>query len=147
MRTVRVKPLVLVLLATCSAAAGERAQVAWQTDLASAWSATRQYNRPLLVFVTHDDCAYCTQMKDRTYGDAALAGAINRSFVPLVLDGGTKSPLLAELHVRVFPSTFVISPQAVVLARVDGYLPPEAMARRLNALGPMLGVAARADGR
>jgi len=147
--TVRIESLVLILLVTIgqSATAAEPAKVAWQTDLASAWTTTRENGRPLLVFVTRENCAYCAQMKDRTYGNAAVAGAINRSFVPLVLDGGTRSPLLKELHVNVYPSTFVISPQAIVLARVDGYVPPEAMAQRLNSLGPKWGVANRASGR
>ena len=147
--TFRLASLVVILLATLRTGAvaaqpttmaqaakpAELGSVAWQTDVESAWSATRSNGRPLLVFVTRSHCAFCVQMKDRTYGNVAVAGAINRSFVPLVLDGGTTSPLLKELHVSVYPSTFVISPQAVILARIDGYVPPEAMAQRSSGAG------------
>jgi uncharacterized protein YyaL (SSP411 family) len=94
-----------------------------------------------LVFVTRQDCLYCTKMKDRTFVNATVAGAINRSFVPLALDGGIRSPLLDELNVTTYPTTVVISPQAVILDRIDGYVAPEALASRLNALRPSLPVA------
>jgi len=35
----------------------------------------------------------------------------------------------------------VISPQAVILDRIEGYLPPETLASRLNALRPSTPVA------
>src|SRR5262245_33607997 len=102
--------------------------VAWHTDTQHAWQAAQQSNRPLLVFVTREDCYYCVQMKSRTYASAPVSGAIRRAYVPLVLDGGQASPLLKELNVTVYPSTFVISSQAVVLDRIDGYVEPEALA-------------------
>ncbi len=143
MAMVRVEWFLLMLMVTLSARVGfaESGQVAWQTDVETAWTAARKQGRPLLVFVTRDRCAYCTQMKDFTYGNPTVAGAINRSFVPLVLDAGAPSPLLKELRVSVYPSTIVISPQAVIIARIDGYVPPETLAGRLNTLRPTLGVA------
>jgi hypothetical protein len=80
-------------------------------------------------------------MKEGTYNDVAVAGAINQSFVPLILNGGTKSQLLRDLRVSAYPSTFVISPQAVILDRIDGYVPPEKLASRLNSLRPQVPVA------
>jgi hypothetical protein len=58
-----------------------------------------------------------------------------------VLDGNGTAQLLKDLRVTAYPSTFVISPQAVILDRIDGYLPPEALSQRLNSLGPYLPVA------
>ncbi len=123
------------------AAASDVAQVSWHTDVQKAWHATQQQGRPLLVFVTRDNCFYCSQMKDSTYTNLAVAGAINRSFVPLVLDGGGQSPLLKELKVTSYPSTFVISPQAVIVARIDGYVTPEVLTTRLLGLRPQVPVA------
>jgi thioredoxin-related protein len=114
-----------------AAAASDVARVSWHTDVQHAWNATQQQGRPLLVFVTRDNCYYCSQMKDRTYNNLAVAGAINQSFVPLVIDGGGQSPLLKDLNVTAYPSTFVISPQAVIVERIDGYVPPEVLRTRL----------------
>ncbi len=120
--------------ASChDALSAEPSKVAWHTDIQSAWKAAQQQGRPLLVFVTRYNCFYCTQMKLRTYENLQIAGAINRSFVPLVIDGSVDSPLVRELKVQAFPATFVISPQAVILDRIDGYVPPEVLARRLSA--------------
>src|SRR5215813_5037607 len=86
--------LLLSLLLKGAATANEVPKVVWHRDAQTASKATRERGRPLLVFVTKDDCYYCTQMKDRTSTDATVAGTINRSFVPLVLDGSSNSPLL-----------------------------------------------------
>ena len=120
---------------TARPAAGS-AQVAWHDDLNEAWQSTQRDGRPLLVFVTRDNCYYCTKMKDRTYASPTIAASVRGSFVPLMLDGSRSSALLRELNVRAFPSTFVISPQAVVLDRIDGYVTPEVLAARLEAVRP-----------
>jgi protein disulfide-isomerase len=109
-------------------------KVAWQTDVQAAWRATVANRRPLLVFVTHDHCYYCTQMKRHTYASPLVAAAIDGWYVPLELDGGSPSALLKDLKVTQFPVTFVISPRAEVLARFDGYVSPEALAGRLKHL-------------
>ncbi len=116
-----------------AARAAELGRVAWHTDLQEAWQITQREGRPLLVFVTHDHCAHCVKMSRGTYADLRLAEAINRAFVPLAIDGGGASPLLKELRVAAFPATFIISPQAVVLDRIDGYVTPDVLATRLAA--------------
>ncbi|MEX2111570.1 MAG: thioredoxin family protein [Pirellulales bacterium] len=120
--------------AGASALADEPASVAWHTDMASAWSKSCQHGRPLLLFVTCENCKFCDRMKGGTYSRPEVAEMINRSFVPLVLDGRSESPLVKELKVSYYPSTFIISPQAVILARFDGYVSPEDLARRLTVL-------------
>jgi protein disulfide-isomerase len=149
MANVRVDLVVAVMMVALAERtfADEATAVAWRTDLNAAWATTCKEGRPLLVFVTREDCAFCTQMKGRTYGNAVVAQLVNRSFVPLVLDGRQPLPLLRELNVKYYPSTFVISPQAVVLARYDGYVSPEDLARRLSLLRPPAAVGNVAHGR
>jgi len=127
--------LALLVIAVAQAAQGaETGPVAWSSDLNAAWQAAQQQGRPLLVFVTRADCYYCTQMKDRTWNHAAVTRTIQQSYIPFVLDGGQASPLLKELNVKAYPSTFIISPQAVILDRMDGFVAPEALAQRLQSL-------------
>jgi thioredoxin-related protein len=132
---------VLGILSGQIAAASETTAVTWQTDVNRAWQATQRQGRPLLVFVTRDDCYYCTQMKEKTYANAVVAGAISRSYVPLVLDGSGNSQLLKDLQISSYPCTFVISPQAVVVDRIEGFMPPETFANRLHAHVPRAPVA------
>jgi thioredoxin-related protein len=131
----------LVLGFAPRAFAGDANKVTWHNDVTTAWKASQENRRPLLVFVTKDHCFYCVQMKQRTYSDAYVAGTISGSFVPLVLDGAGNSPLLKDLRVTSYPSTFVISPEAVILDRIDGFVPPDAFASRLNAFRPRIPVA------
>jgi protein disulfide-isomerase len=112
----------------------DQARVAWHESVDEAWRTTQRDGRPMVVFVTRDNCYYCEQMKDRTYTSPAVAVRLRDAFVPLVLDGTHSSPLLRELNVRAYPSTFVISPKAVVLDRIDGYVSPEVLAARLEAV-------------
>ena len=127
----------LAALWTCSALAvaqaAEPAAIVWHTDVETAWKVTQEKGRPLLLFVTAKQCGYCVKMKQATFADANVAATVNRSFVPLVLDGGSNSPLLKELGVTAFPATFIISGNAEVLDRVNGFVPPETLVKRLAA--------------
>jgi protein disulfide-isomerase len=134
------------MMLAARAPAGDATQVSWHSDVDTAWKATREQGRPLLVFVTRDECFYCTQMKEKTYNHALVAAAIHGSFVPLVLDGRGSSQLLKELRVAAYPCTFVISPQAVILDRIDGYVAPEAFANRLHSARPAVGMAKASKG-
>jgi protein disulfide-isomerase len=127
--------------------ADEPAPVAWHTEVATAWSETCQKGRPLLLFVTCENCRFCDKMKQGTYARADVAEMINRSFVPLVVDGRDRAPLVQELKVKYYPCTFIISPQAVILARFEGYVSPEQFADRMTLLQIPSGVANVAQGR
>jgi hypothetical protein len=83
-------------------------------------------------------------MKETTFAHPVVAGGISRSFVPLVVDGTVPTPLVNELRVSAYPATFIISPQAVILARIDGYVDPATLAGRLNLGWPGVGVASAA---
>ena len=128
----------LIVPLTCVRSAVAADSVGWQTDVNQAWKMTQQQDRPLLVFVTSEDCAYCVKMKNSTYADSFVRAQIAACFVPLELNGRDASPLVKDLHVESYPTTFIISPRAVILDRISGYVPPEALAKRLDAFRPRL---------
>ncbi len=146
---VRMALLVGIVLGGLSfpAPADDVPSVAWHTEVATAWTETCAHGRPLLLFVTCENCRFCDKMKEGTYARADVAELINHSFVPLVVDGRDPSPLVRELKVKYYPCTFIISPQAVILARFDGYVSPEQFARRMTSLQVPTGVANVAQGR
>ena len=129
-----VRWLVVVLvsgLALPANAAPEVEKVIWHDDVSVAWQASQSQNRPLLVFVTRADCLPCAKMKVGTYKDRGVAETINRRFVALWLDAARPSPLLKDLAVKAIPATFVISPDAVILQRTEGFISAEQMTARL----------------
>ena len=116
--------------------AGEASHVRWFNNVNEAWRASQSQDRPLLVFVTRSDCLPCAKMKVGTYTDPAVAAAINDRFVPLAIDATLPSQLLKDLAVIGYPATFVISPQAVILQRMDGYVSAAQMTAKLAHVGP-----------
>lgn len=126
--------LVLASVMAASARGNSPSPARWNTDPQQAWRSVQQTRRPLLVFVTRSDCLHCAKMRRGTLADWQVSSAIASGFVPLVLDGGRSSPLLNDLRVQNYPSTFVISPSAIILARWEGYLAPKALSERLSAV-------------
>ena len=110
--------------------------ISWFTEVKPAWETAQRESRPLLVYVTHDECVYCRKMEKQTYVHPTVTAAVRSAFVPLSLNGAGNSTLVKDLAVVSYPTTFVISPQAVILDRIDGYVAPEQLARRLAVLTP-----------
>jgi protein disulfide-isomerase len=116
--------------------AAETNHIRWLNDVNDAWRSSQLQGRPLLVFVTRDACLPCAKMKASTYADSTVAAAINDRFVALSIDADRAPQLLKDLAVNAYPVTFVISPQAVILQRMDGYISPGQMAAKLSQVAP-----------
>ena len=133
----RIKFLVCVLLLlhlawlADSVSAAESKPVRWFNDANEAWRTSQAQRRPLLIFVTRTDCVPCARMKLGTYSDRAVAATINDRFIALTIDAARPSPLLKDLAINAYPATFVISPEAVILQRIDGFITPEQMSAHL----------------
>lgn len=132
--------LALMIVASRVSAAEPNAPF-WHTDVATAWRTAQTERRPLLVFVTRDNCLFCVKMKRGTLVDPRVAAAIQAGYVPLLVDATQPSPLTKELAVSAFPTTFVISTEAIVLDRIDGYMAPETLSTRLAMRDRMAGPA------
>ena len=111
--------------------AADPPQVRWLSDVAEAWQMSQSHGRPLLVFVTQTGCLPCAKMKVNTFADPKVAARISQQFVALVIHADQPSALLKDLAVKAYPTTFVISPEAVILERIDGFMPPEKLAAKL----------------
>jgi thioredoxin-related protein len=129
--------LVQAMCSTEPLKAAETSNVRWFNDVSEAWRVSQSQGRPLLVFVTRADCVPCARMKVGTYTDRTVATTINDRFVAVTIDAARPSPLLKDLAVNAYPATFVISPQAVILQRIDGYVPPDQMSARLAKIVPL----------
>ena len=119
------------LIGSQAVIAAEPPQVRWLSDVAEAWRTSQSQGRPMLVFVTQSGCLPCAKMKVNTYADPTVAARINERFVALVIHADQPSVLLKDLAVKAYPTTFVISPEAVILERIDGFMTPDKLSAKL----------------
>ena len=115
------------------AAAAEKVTVPWQDNLNQAWETTQTSRRPLLVFFKTRDCVYCIEMMRHTYGDSGVASDIRHAFVPVSIDADRGAALAQKFGVRVYPTTVIVSPEAKILDRINGYMAPQEFKQRLAA--------------
>lgn len=109
-------------------------RVAWYSDLNKAWEHMQAKGQPMLLFVTTENCNYCTKMKRRTYADINIVSAIKRSFVPATIDGQTFNDWIGQSGVHAYPTTFIIGPDRCVIEKIDGYVNPKEMQARLTSI-------------
>lgn len=129
MRMVFVLGLSCLLTLSTVPAFGE--EITWLRDADEAWAEAVKADRPLVLFITRSKCRFCMKMKSVTFADAEVTAQINSSFVPLAIDPKTDAALIKELKIASYPTTLIISPEAVTLERIKGYLPPEKFLERL----------------
>lgn len=125
------------LAATCQGLVGEEPVgrvVAWETNADRAWDASKTTGRPLLLFVTSEGCTYCEQMERRSYSDRGVASTIRQSYVASKISAEQQPGLVRKLGLRLYPTTVIISPDAQVLATIDGYVEPSVLQQRLAAV-------------
>jgi hypothetical protein len=75
-------------------------------------------------------------MKTMTFVDRQVIGLINERFAAVVVDGALPTPLLRDLNVHAVPATFVISPNAIILDRIEGFVSARDLISRLNSIVP-----------
>jgi uncharacterized protein YyaL (SSP411 family) len=122
----------LILLSSMLVRPALGEEIDWLNDAELAWTRSVSEGRPLLLFITRSNCRFCTKMKSETLVDSAVAAQINADFVPLAIDPKTDPELIKELKITAFPTTLIISPDAVTLDRIKGYLPPREFQKRLT---------------
>lgn len=108
------------------------AEIVWLHDADAAWKQSVSEKRLLLLFVTRPKCKYCTQMKKVTFVDEKVTDLVDAAFVPLAIDPVSDPEMIKELKISAFPTTLIISPEAGLLDRFKGYLPPAEFQQRLN---------------
>lgn len=112
-------------------ASGERPQIAWQQDIESAWNVMKREQRPLLLFVTTDECIHCLRMQS-TLTDAKIVENVQASYVAVAAHERDIPNVTERLQIRVFPTTVLISPQAEVLDIISGYTDSNRLQTRLE---------------
>ncbi len=106
----------------------------WVRDVDQALQVARSQHRPVLLFVSMDDCKYCRQMAQTTLRNPEVAKTISSQFVPAVIKNTERPDLMRKLGIRSFPVTLVVSPQGQVLQEMKGYVKPTKFQQQLEQL-------------
>ena len=109
-------------------------EVAWSTDLRSAWQTAQKADRPLLLFVTSSHCPYCRKMKSDTLANPAVARRVHDSYVGVIVDTKNSAEMTARLRIISVPTTLLVLPDGRIADRVEGYVSPNKLLARLESV-------------
>ena len=125
----RMLPLSTVALVVAGALSGALAagfpgltRVQWHDDLQTAHRSAVSQDKPLLLVFGAEWCGYCKKLEQKTLGRRPMVDYVNQTFVPVHLDFD-RDPQIAEiLDVKSLPCTVILSPEADLLGRLEGYV-------------------------
>lgn len=108
--------------------------IEWHRDIDEAKKIAQDTGRPLLIFVTMQNCKYCTEMKQTTLVDPEMIKDTNESFVATYLDESQNRELVRSLGIRSFPTTLLATPDGRVREMVRGYVGADSLRDRMSNL-------------
>jgi protein disulfide-isomerase len=107
-------------------------RIYWVDSDRQAVALAQQFNLPILVYVTSDHCGFCRKMESEVWSNPDIVSMVESEFVPLKLNAQRDAATIAELKIRVFPTTLVFSAEAQFAGGAAGYLPPDRLAGLLR---------------
>lgn len=127
----RLSAVCLLLAAFCLGAdkpqatpASAKTGIAWQKNLKEGHRVAEKTGKPMLLVFGAEWCQHCKRLEKQTLHESQLATYINREFVCVRLDLDVKddSKVAKILEVSALPCTIVLSSDADLLARQEGFL-------------------------
>lgn len=122
-------------LAQLPFASAERDSIDWIETSDDALRSAAATGRPILAFVTSENCVFCRKMQRESWSDAGVAGRVRAGFTPLRLQAETNAEAVRSLQVRAFPTTIVLSPEGRGLGVLEGFVGPERLTQVLDSIG------------
>jgi len=86
------------------------------------YSEARRQNKPLMLFFTAEWCHYCHQMADEALANDQVV-SLSERFVCVLVDADAAPDVCRQFRVSRFPTIQFVSPQGVVLNRLEGKRP------------------------
>lgn len=121
-------------------------QLNWQTNLQAAHKIAAAENKPMLLVFGADWCHYCKKLEKETLNSKQVSTYVNESFVAIHLDADKDKRVAEILKVSSLPCTIVLSPNADLLGRIEGFYPSAPYYRQLVTAQQRHQVAVRTSG-
>lgn len=118
---------------TAWGAGPQKSAVVWQPNLQAAHKAALKADKPILLVFGADWCTYCKKLESQTLGNAQLAKYINTNFIPVHIDVDEEPKVSEILEVKSLPCTVVLTPNADLIGRYEGYCQPNQFYQKLTA--------------
>lgn len=97
----------------------------------SAWAAGHESQRPVLLYVTSNNCLYCKKMLRQTLSNPQVSRMIGDHAESYAFNATQMPELAKRLGVRGFPATLIISPDRELLYQIDGFVEPQEFVSRV----------------
>lgn len=88
----------------------------------TAWETAKRSRRPMLLYVTSDQCVYCHKMVNETYAHPRLQPLLSQLFESVSMNVKQNPELVKKLGVRAYPTTLIISPDGSLLGKIEGFV-------------------------
>jgi len=105
----------------------------WQSDLKSAHKQAQAEGKPILVVFGAEWCGFCKKLERQTLNTPEMSRYINENFIPVHLDLDKEKKIGSILEVEALPCTVVLSPDADLLGKINGYQTPGPYQKNLAA--------------
>lgn len=96
-------------------------KIKWHKSLKSAHKLAVETDKPMLIVFGASWCHYCHKLERETLSDKRLVATIERDFIPVHLDFERDAKVAKILEVERLPCTVVLSPEADLLQKTEGY--------------------------
>jgi uncharacterized protein YyaL (SSP411 family) len=93
----------------------------WNHSLKAAHKIAVEEDKPLLIVFGASWCTYCHKLERETLGDKRITAVIERDFIPVHLDFDRDAKIAKILEVERLPCTVILTPQADLLLKYEGY--------------------------
>lgn len=112
--------------------ASAQSKVNWETDVESALRKANQTQQLVLMKFTADWCVYCKKMEHETFTRPIVTATVNKNFVPVLVDADKHADLVKHMQIKRLPAMLIVSPQMVILKRINGYRTEDKLLPELN---------------
>ena len=112
--------LAVAMVAVSPMAFAKEGPVAWRTAYGNALSESQQTGKMLVICVSTTWCGPCRTLKQTTLSDPRVAAIIEKSCIPLALDGDQNQRLVQQLGVTSYPTQIFATPDGKIVARLEG---------------------------
>lgn len=109
---------------TVIAAEPVKSAITWQPNLQEAHKLSVEQNKPMVLVFGAPWCHYCKKMDQTTLTDPSLARYVNENFIAVHVDVEDQPRVAKILEIESLPCTVILSPEADLLGRFEGFRQP-----------------------